>query len=281
MHSLGWAPHFIIDTGRNGAELQRSDCHGWCNLRGAGAGHLPTMNTGLPDVIDAFYWLKTPGESDGCTRILPSEAVTRSGGGWSGPECPRFDNDCESFESIGGKIDDPRAPEAGAWWDFQARELARHSNLRLHSPGVLDSRYGWTEEAARRFEKSSKHKQPAPTLKPQPPTLKLQEPPTLPPPPSPSTATVTTTQHSQSSPPPLPPSPPPPPSPSPQPSPPPRHHPPPVPTPRSRTAASSTRTLCCSAPQILVHRRPRRCRRQPLYPRHLHSMTALLSTRWL
>ena len=57
--ALGWAPKFIIDTGRNGAELQRQTCSGWCNLRGAGLGNVPTMNTGAPDVVDAFFWIKT------------------------------------------------------------------------------------------------------------------------------------------------------------------------------------------------------------------------------
>ena len=65
MTHSGWSPYFIIDTSRNGAEIVRPDCHGWCNLRGAGLGHAPTMNTGLADVVDAFWWIKTPGESDG------------------------------------------------------------------------------------------------------------------------------------------------------------------------------------------------------------------------
>jgi len=81
MQATGWAPYFIIDTGRNGAAHDpRSSCQSWCNTRGAGAGHVPTMNTGVSDVVDAFWWLKTPGESDGCTRVLPS-----------GERCARFD----------------------------------------------------------------------------------------------------------------------------------------------------------------------------------------------
>ena len=48
--ATGWRPHFIIDTGRNGNPSSRTSCTSWCNVRGAGAGHAPTMNTPLPDV---------------------------------------------------------------------------------------------------------------------------------------------------------------------------------------------------------------------------------------
>ena len=137
-------------------------CSEWCNVRGAGAGHVPTINTGLPSVVDAFYWIKTPGESDGCTRILPRTSLgvgegigkgigngVEEGGGEastrlvsSGLTCPRFDVSCESLGSIGGRSSEPRAPEAGGWFNYQARELARHSSLRLDAPGALNSMYG-------------------------------------------------------------------------------------------------------------------------------------------
>ena len=131
IQTTGWAPKFIIDTGRNGATVdQRSTCSSWCNARGAGAGHVATMNTGLPEVVDAFFWLKTPGESDGCTRVLPS-----------GEQCARFDASCENMDSIGGPTGagEPHAPEAGMWFDYQVKMLARNANLRLDSPGALDS----------------------------------------------------------------------------------------------------------------------------------------------
>jgi len=54
--------HFIIDTGRNGngptADAQ------WCNPDGRAIGNVPTPNTGDP-LVDAFFWIKPPGESDG------------------------------------------------------------------------------------------------------------------------------------------------------------------------------------------------------------------------
>ncbi len=55
----------IIDTGRNDVGDMRSDCSNWCNIRGAGVGAFPSTATTSGWVVDAFYWLKTPGESDG------------------------------------------------------------------------------------------------------------------------------------------------------------------------------------------------------------------------
>jgi endoglucanase len=54
--------HFIVDTGRNGngatPDLQ------WCNPKGRALGKPPTTDTGDP-LVDAFFWVKPPGESDG------------------------------------------------------------------------------------------------------------------------------------------------------------------------------------------------------------------------
>jgi endoglucanase len=73
--------HFIIDTSRNGLGTTAE----WCNPRGQALGVSPTTSTGHP-LVDAFLWVKQPGESDGTCR--------------------------------GG-------PRAGSWWDEIAIELAR------------------------------------------------------------------------------------------------------------------------------------------------------------
>ena len=52
--------HYIIDTSRNGANAGKD----WCNPRNQALGVTPTTNTGHP-LIDAFLWVKQPGESDG------------------------------------------------------------------------------------------------------------------------------------------------------------------------------------------------------------------------
>lgn len=51
---------FIVDTSRNGAGSDGN----WCNPSGRALGMPPTANTGQPEV-DAFFWIKPPGESDG------------------------------------------------------------------------------------------------------------------------------------------------------------------------------------------------------------------------
>ncbi|CAD7697686.1 unnamed protein product [Ostreobium quekettii] len=114
----GFDPHMIIDTGRN-ARSPRTDCGNWCNARDAGTGVLPTTATAIPDIIDAYLWLKTPGESDGCTEVLPT-----------GEFCPRFDLFCGSVDSIGSRPGEPRAPEAGDWFDYQVKMLARNAKFQ-------------------------------------------------------------------------------------------------------------------------------------------------------
>ncbi len=57
-----YTPHFLIDTGRNGKSDERSSCSNWCNIRGAGVGIFPTAQTAVPSMVDAYFYLKTPGE---------------------------------------------------------------------------------------------------------------------------------------------------------------------------------------------------------------------------
>ncbi len=73
--------HFIIDTSRNGL----GSASDWCNPRGQALGVAPTTDTGNP-LVDAFLWVKQPGESDGTCK--------------------------------GG-------PAAGSWWEDIALELSR------------------------------------------------------------------------------------------------------------------------------------------------------------
>jgi endoglucanase len=59
--------HFVIDTSRNGVGASGE----WCNPSGRALGVKPTTNTGS-NLIDAYLWLKTPGESDGNCNGGPS-----------------------------------------------------------------------------------------------------------------------------------------------------------------------------------------------------------------
>ncbi|MFB7946889.1 glycoside hydrolase family 6 protein [Kitasatospora phosalacinea] len=103
--------HFVIDSSRNGQGpwtpepgKYTGDPQTWCNPPGRGLGARPTANTGLP-LLDAFLWIKVPGESDGsCTR------------GTAGPADPEY-----------GSVD----PIAGGWWPEQAHALARDAAPKL------------------------------------------------------------------------------------------------------------------------------------------------------
>jgi len=87
---------YIIDTSRNGVVNARKDCSNWCNIKGAGMGVRPTASTSFTgiSILDAVYWSKVPGESDGS----------------SDSQAPRFDYHCVSGDSV------IPAPQAGVWF---------------------------------------------------------------------------------------------------------------------------------------------------------------------
>ena len=105
--------HFVIDTSRNGqgpwvppAGLY-PDPQDWCNPPDRGLGVRPTADTGI-SLLDAYLWVKIPGESDGeCTRGLGP------GGQTVDPEW--------------GLID----PRAGGWFPEMALQLAQNANPPL------------------------------------------------------------------------------------------------------------------------------------------------------
>lgn len=108
----GFKPHFIIDTGRNGDNKLKSICYTHCNPRGARLGVRPTVHTANPSLIDAYLWIKPPGDSDGCSRILTN-----------GRRCSRYDRKCGSMHSIGSRRGEPKAPGAGTWFPYQHKQL--------------------------------------------------------------------------------------------------------------------------------------------------------------
>jgi len=66
--ALGGGVPFVIDTSRNGAGPAPGDV--WCNPPGRGLGTPPTTDTGRP-LVDAYLWVKAPGESDGACNGGP------------------------------------------------------------------------------------------------------------------------------------------------------------------------------------------------------------------
>jgi len=72
LSSLIGGKHFIIDSGRNG--LGPTSDMQWCNPEGRAIGRRPTTRTGNP-LVDAYLWIKTPGESDGACNGYPSSGT--------------------------------------------------------------------------------------------------------------------------------------------------------------------------------------------------------------
>ena len=98
---------FVIDTSRNGQGPWQPpaypDPQDWCNPPGRGLGETPTLSTGEP-LVDAYLWVKIPGESDGeCTRGL-------------GPAG-------ETVDPEWGRID----PAAGDWFPEMALDLVTNA----------------------------------------------------------------------------------------------------------------------------------------------------------
>ncbi|GIJ49954.1 glucanase [Virgisporangium aliadipatigenens] len=80
--------HQVIDTARNGngpspVNPQPNGWPDWCDYQNARVGQFPTTNTGLASV-DAFVWIKPPGEADGCAaaagQFVPDLAYTMTQG---------------------------------------------------------------------------------------------------------------------------------------------------------------------------------------------------------
>ncbi len=80
--------HFVIDTSRNGRGPYAAGPNPWCNPPDRALGPAPTSATDTRGV-DAYLWVKQPGDSDGSCR--------------------------------------PGAPAAGTWWPEYALEVARNS----------------------------------------------------------------------------------------------------------------------------------------------------------
>jgi endoglucanase len=119
VESQTWVPypgnagltHFVIDSSRNGqgpwspaSGKYSGDPQVWCDPPSRGVGLRPTVNTGNA-LLDAYLWVKVPGESDGsCTR------------GTTGTVDPEW-----------GIVD----PAAGSWFPAEALQLAQMANPPL------------------------------------------------------------------------------------------------------------------------------------------------------
>jgi cellulose 1,4-beta-cellobiosidase len=95
---------------------------GWCNQAGAGIGARPTANTGITGV-DAFVWVKPPGESDGVSEdgiVDPNDPAKRFD--------PMCDPNAQShYNSQYGTNAMANAPHAGRWFPEQFAMLVQNA----------------------------------------------------------------------------------------------------------------------------------------------------------
>jgi len=129
--------HFVIDTSRNGHGPLNGTQYAaapygqpatvtdlltkgnWCNPPGAGLGVRPTANTGVA-LVDAYVWVKIPGESDGSCDIAggPRAWDYTQYNPWS------LTGDAQNhFDVLWGMVD----PAAGLWFPQQALQLAQNA----------------------------------------------------------------------------------------------------------------------------------------------------------
>ncbi|GAA2522725.1 glycoside hydrolase family 6 protein [Winogradskya humida] len=87
----------------------------WCNQSGAGLGERPRAN---PETgIDAYVWVKPPGESDGSSSLIPND----EGKGFDRMCDPTYTGNARNGNSLSGAL--PNAPISGAWFSAQFQQL--------------------------------------------------------------------------------------------------------------------------------------------------------------
>ncbi|GIH90588.1 glucanase [Planobispora siamensis] len=91
----------------------------WCNQSGAGLGERPQANP-APG-LDAYVWIKPPGESDGSSKEIPNN----EGKGFDRMCDPTYEGNERNGNSMSGAL--PDAPISGQWFSAQFRELLKNA----------------------------------------------------------------------------------------------------------------------------------------------------------
>ena len=106
----------MIDTFVNESRIDRRIHAGnWCNQSGAGLGERPVAAPASG--IDAYVWVKPPGESDGSSTLIPND----EGKGFDRMCDPTYTGNARNGNSLSGAL--PNAPISGAWFSAQFRQL--------------------------------------------------------------------------------------------------------------------------------------------------------------
>jgi len=113
-------PTTSVDTYVNGGRIDRRIHAGnWCNQAGAGLGERPRSAPATG--IDAYVWVKPPGESDGSSSLIPNN----EGKGFDRMCDPTYTGNERNGNSSTGAL--PGAPISGAWFSAQFQQLMRNA----------------------------------------------------------------------------------------------------------------------------------------------------------
>ncbi|CAM5660315.1 Glucanase OS=Streptomyces tendae OX=1932 GN=GUR47_01560 PE=3 SV=1 [Streptomyces tendae] len=109
-----------VDTYVNGGRYDRRIHLGnWCNQSGAGLGERPQAD---PEPgIDAYVWMKPPGESDGASKEIPND----EGKGFDRMCDPTYTGNARNGNNMSGAL--PDAPISGKWFSAQFQELMKNA----------------------------------------------------------------------------------------------------------------------------------------------------------
>ncbi|MDK1475843.1 glycoside hydrolase family 6 protein [Streptomyces sp. 549] len=109
-----------VDGGRFDRRIHLGN---WCNQSGAGLGERPKAS---PEPgIDAYVWMKPPGESDGSSSEIPND----EGKGFDRMCDPTYQGNPRNQSSPSGAL--PNAPVSGHWFSAQFQELMRNAHPPL------------------------------------------------------------------------------------------------------------------------------------------------------
>jgi cellulose 1,4-beta-cellobiosidase len=109
-----------VNTYVNGGRYDRRIHVGnWCNQSGAGLGERPQANPAAG--IDAYVWMKPPGESDGSSQFIENP----EGKGFDRMCDPTYEGNARNGFNMSGAL--PNSPLSGHWFPAQFQELMKNA----------------------------------------------------------------------------------------------------------------------------------------------------------
>jgi cellulose 1,4-beta-cellobiosidase len=105
-----------VDQSRIDKRPSRGD---WCNQSGAGLGERPRATPATS--IDAYVWIKPPGESDGSSSLIPTGPQNPGGKGFDQMCSPTYGGNARNNNSPTNALNN--SPVSGAWFAAQFQQL--------------------------------------------------------------------------------------------------------------------------------------------------------------